>query len=60
MNICIQLTIQVSLYLPPYGPTSFTPVSSEVKEKIVEAMATRYNPSNKTLDLSKLYACPRK
>ncbi|XP_029344670.1 nuclear RNA export factor 1-like [Acyrthosiphon pisum] len=53
-----KLTIKVSSYLPPHGPILFTPVSSEVKEKMVEAMATRYNPSNKTLDLSKLYACP--
>ncbi|XP_060870754.1 nuclear RNA export factor 1 [Metopolophium dirhodum] len=53
-----KLTLKVSSYLPPHGPTSLTPVSSEVKEKMVKAMATRYNPSDKSLDLSKLYACP--
>lgn len=47
----------MSLYLPTRGPISFTPVSSEVREKMVEAMATRYNPSTKCLDLSKFYAC---
>jgi len=50
----------VSLYLPPRGPILFTPVSSEVREKMIEAIETRYNPSNKSLDLSKFYACPRK
>ncbi|XP_015373159.1 PREDICTED: nuclear RNA export factor 1-like [Diuraphis noxia] len=53
-----KLVIKVQSYLPPRGPISFTPVSSEVREKMIEAMATRYNPSTKSLDLSQFYACP--
>ncbi|KAE9534785.1 hypothetical protein AGLY_008077 [Aphis glycines] len=53
-----KLIIKVLLYLPPRGPISFTPVSNEVREKMIEAMATRYNPSTKSLDLSRFYACP--
>ncbi|KAE9523233.1 hypothetical protein AGLY_016369 [Aphis glycines] len=53
-----KLIIKVLLYLPPRGPISFTPVSNEVREKMIEAMATRYNPSTKSLDLSQFYACP--
>ncbi|XP_025206227.1 nuclear RNA export factor 1-like [Melanaphis sacchari] len=53
-----KLIIKVLLYLPPRGPISFTPVSSEVREKMIEALATRYNSSTKSLDLSKFYACP--
>ncbi|XP_060842102.1 nuclear RNA export factor 1-like isoform X1 [Rhopalosiphum padi] len=52
-----KLVIKVLLYSPPRGPISFTPVSSEVREKMIEAMATRYNPSTKSLDLSRFYAC---
>ncbi|XP_060865132.1 nuclear RNA export factor 1-like [Metopolophium dirhodum] len=52
-----KLVIKVCIYLPPRGPISFTPVSSEVREKMIEAMATRYNPSTKSLDLSQFYAC---
>ncbi|XP_050058015.1 nuclear RNA export factor 1-like [Aphis gossypii] len=53
-----KLIIKVLPYLPPRGPISFTPVSNEVREKMIEAMATRYNPSTKSLDLSRFYTCP--
>ncbi|KAL4152884.1 hypothetical protein QTP88_000717 [Uroleucon formosanum] len=52
-----KLVVKVKIYLPPRGPISFTPVSSEVREKMIEAMATRYNPSTKSLDMSQFYAC---
>lgn len=45
--------------MPPRGIISFTPVSNEVKEKMIEAMATRYTPSTKSLDLSQFYTCLR-
>jgi len=51
-------------YLPPRGAIiSSTPaVFDEVKKKLmielIEAMATRYKPSTKSLDLSRFYACP--
>jgi len=46
-------------YLPPRGAISSTPaVSDEVREKMIEAMVTRYNPRTKSLDLSRYYACP--
>lgn len=46
--------------MPPRGPITFTPVSNEIREKMIAAMATRYNPSTKSLDLSRFYACPCK
>ncbi|XP_025191697.1 nuclear RNA export factor 1-like [Melanaphis sacchari] len=53
-----KLVINVSLYLPPRSLTSLSTVSSELKEKIIEAIATRYNSSTKSLDLSHFHACP--
>ncbi|XP_060841874.1 nuclear RNA export factor 1-like [Rhopalosiphum padi] len=51
-----KLIIKVLPYLPKRRLISFTPVSSEVREKMIEAVATRYNPSTKSLDLSKFHA----
>ncbi|XP_025202678.1 nuclear RNA export factor 1-like [Melanaphis sacchari] len=53
-----KLIIKVLLYSPPRGAISFTPVSSKIRGKMIEAMATRYNGSTKSLDLSRFYACP--
>ncbi|VVC38388.1 Nuclear transport factor 2,TAP C-terminal (TAP-C) domain,Nuclear transport factor 2, eukaryote,UBA- [Cinara cedri] len=53
-----KLIIKVGLYVPSRTITIFTPVSNEIREKMIEAMATRYNSSTKSLDLSKFYACP--
>ncbi|VVC28362.1 Hypothetical protein CINCED_3A015947 [Cinara cedri] len=52
-----KLVIKVGIYTPPRSTTIFTPVSNEIREKMVEVMATRYNPSTKSLDLSQFYAC---
>lgn len=48
----------MTVYSPARGAISFTPVSNDIKEKMVEAMASRYNSDTKSLDLSKFYACP--
>ncbi|CAI6357453.1 unnamed protein product [Macrosiphum euphorbiae] len=52
-----KLIINVELYLPQHYLISYTPVSSELREKMIEAIATRYNHSNKSLDLSQFHAC---
>ncbi|XP_015373153.1 PREDICTED: nuclear RNA export factor 1-like isoform X2 [Diuraphis noxia] len=51
-----KLVIKVLPYIPKRSLLSFTPVSSEVKEKIMEAMVIRYNSSTRSLDLSQFYA----
>ncbi|KAE9534786.1 hypothetical protein AGLY_008078 [Aphis glycines] len=51
-----KLIIKVIPYSPKRRISSLIPVSSEVKEKIIEAVATRYNPRTKSLDLSKFHA----
>ncbi|KAE9530577.1 hypothetical protein AGLY_011039, partial [Aphis glycines] len=54
-----ELIINVFPYLPPRGAMPSTlVVFDEVREKMIETMATRYNPGTKSLDLSRYYACP--
>ncbi|XP_050053519.1 nuclear RNA export factor 1-like isoform X2 [Aphis gossypii] len=54
-----ELIISVFPYLPPRGAMPSTlEVFDEVREIIIETMATRYNPGTKSLDLSRYYACP--
>ncbi|VVC36819.1 Nuclear transport factor 2,TAP C-terminal (TAP-C) domain,Nuclear transport factor 2, eukaryote,UBA- [Cinara cedri] len=65
-NLKIKLTDmsnqEINIKVTPYNPSmkviSWTPVSNEIKEKMKEVMVTRYNTNVKSLDLSKLYACP--
>ncbi|CAI6365160.1 unnamed protein product [Macrosiphum euphorbiae] len=52
-----KLIIKVLPFIPKRNLISFTPISSEVREKMMEAVVTRYNPSTKILDLSQFHAC---
>ncbi|XP_050527451.1 nuclear RNA export factor 1-like isoform X2 [Daktulosphaira vitifoliae] len=52
-----KLIIKVSIHLPSRFVNSLTPVPYEIKQKMIEAMSTRYNPNTKSLDLSRFHAC---